>query len=38
VVTGQDRAGRPVYDALRVLTQDVTVPPQGAVTLDFELT
>jgi hypothetical protein len=37
LVTRRSR-GRPVYDAPRVLTQDVTVPPQGEVTLDFELT
>jgi hypothetical protein len=37
VVTGKDKDGRPVYDAPRVLTQDVTVPPKGEVTLDFEL-
>jgi len=37
VVTGKDKDGRPVYDAPRVLTQDVTVPAKGEVTLDFEL-
>jgi hypothetical protein len=37
VVTGRDKDGRPVYDAPRLLTQEVTVPAKGEVTVDFEL-
>lgn len=37
VVTGRDKDGRPVYDAARVLTQEVTVPAKGEVTVDFDL-
>ena len=37
LVTGKDKDGRPVYDAPRVLTQEVTVPPRGEVSVEFEL-
>jgi plastocyanin len=37
VVTGKDKDGRPVYDAPRVLSQEVTVPAEGEVAVDFEL-
>jgi plastocyanin len=37
VVTGKDKDGRPIYDAPRAVTQDVTVPPKGEVTINFEL-
>jgi plastocyanin len=37
VVTGRDKDGRPVYDAPRVLAREVTVPPRGEITVDFEL-
>lgn len=37
VATGRDKDGRPVYDAPRVLTQEVTVPPSGEVAVTFEL-
>jgi len=37
VVTGKDKDGRPVYEAPRVLTQEVTVPANGEVTVDFDL-
>lgn len=37
VVTGKDKDGRPVYDAPRVVTREVTVPPKGEVTVDVEL-
>jgi plastocyanin len=37
VVTGKDKDGRPVYDAPRVLAQEVTVPPRGEVAVEFEL-
>lgn len=37
VVTGKDKDGRPIYDAPRVLTQEVTVPARGEATVDFEL-
>ncbi len=34
---GVDGDGRPLYDAPRTVTREVTVPPRGAVTVDFEL-
>ncbi len=37
VPTGKDKDGRPVYDAPRVLTQEVTIPAKAAATIDFEL-
>jgi plastocyanin len=37
VVTGKDKDGRPLYDAPRVLSQEVTVPAEGEVAVDFEL-
>jgi hypothetical protein len=37
VVTGKDKDGRPVYDAPRVLIQEVTIPAKGEVRLDFEI-
>ena len=37
VVTGKDKDGRPIYDAPRVLTQEVTVPAKGEAAVDFEL-
>jgi len=37
VVTGKDKDGRPVYDAPRVLTQEVTIPARGEATVGFEL-
>lgn len=37
VVTGRDKDGRAVYDAPRVLTQEVTVRANGEATVDFEL-
>jgi len=37
VVTGKDKDGRPVYDAPRVLTQEITVAARGEATVDFEL-
>jgi plastocyanin len=37
LVTGKDKDGRPLYDPPRVLTQDVTVPPRGEVSVEFEL-
>lgn len=37
LVTGKDKDGRPLYDAPRVLTQEVTIPAKGETTLDFEL-
>jgi len=37
MVTGKDKDGRPIYDAPRVLTQEVTVPARGEATLDLEL-
>ena len=37
VVTGKDKDGRPVYDAPRVLTQEVTVPAKGEIAVEFEL-
>jgi plastocyanin len=36
-VIGRDKDGRPVHDAPRVLTQEVTIPPKGEVTIEFEL-
>lgn len=37
VVTGKDKDGRPLYDAPRVLTREVTIPPKGEAIIDFEL-
>lgn len=37
VVTGKDKDGRPVYDAPRVLIQEVTIPAKGEARLDFEI-
>ena len=37
VVTGRDKDGRPIYEPPRVLTHEVTVPPKGEVTVEFEL-
>ena len=37
VATGQDKDGRPVYDAPRVLAQEITIPPKGEATVEFEL-
>ncbi len=37
LVAGRDKDGRVVYDAPRVLSQDVTVPAKGQVTVDFDL-
>jgi uncharacterized protein (DUF983 family) len=37
VLTGRDKDGRPVYDAPRVLTREVTVPARGEAAVDFEL-
>ncbi|MGH7321744.1 MAG: carboxypeptidase regulatory-like domain-containing protein [Candidatus Rokuibacteriota bacterium] len=37
LVTGRDKDGRPVYDAPRVVTREVTVPARGEVTVDFDL-
>lgn len=37
VVTGRDKDGRPVYEPPRLLSQEVTVPARGEVTLNFEL-
>jgi plastocyanin len=37
VVTGKDKDGRPLYDPPRVLVQEVTVPPRGEVSVEFEL-
>ena len=37
VATGKDKDGRPVYDAPRVLTQEVTVPAKGEIAVEFEL-
>ena len=37
VVTGRDKDGRPLYDAPRVLTQEVTIPAKGEATIEFEL-
>lgn len=37
MVMGKDKDGRPIYDAPRVLTQEVTVPAKGETTLDLEL-
>lgn len=34
---GADKDGRPLYDEPRTVTREVTIPPGGAVTLDFEL-
>jgi plastocyanin len=37
VVTGKDKDGRPLYDPPRLLAQEITIPPKGEATLDFEL-
>jgi plastocyanin len=37
VVTGKDKDGRPVHDPPRVLTQEVTVPARGEVSVEFQL-
>jgi plastocyanin len=37
VVTGRDKDGRPLHDPPRLLTQEITIPPKGEATLDFEL-
>jgi hypothetical protein len=37
VATGKDKDGRPVYDAPRVLAQEVTVPARGEATVEFQL-
>jgi plastocyanin len=37
VVTGKDKDGRPLYDPPRLLTQEITIPPKGEATLDFDL-
>jgi plastocyanin len=37
VTTGKDKDGRPVYDAPRVLVQEITIPPKGEATVEFEL-
>ncbi len=37
LVTGRDKDGRPVYDAPRVVTREVTVPARGEVTVDLDL-
>jgi plastocyanin len=37
VVTGKDKDGRPLHDPPRLLTQEITIPPKGEATLDFEL-
>lgn len=37
LVTGRDKDGRPVYDAPRILTQEVTIPARGEVSVEFEL-
>jgi hypothetical protein len=34
---GVDRDGRPVYDGARTVTRDVTITPNGAATIEFEL-
>ncbi len=34
---GKDKDGRPVYDEPRSITREVTIPPSGTTTLDFEL-
>jgi len=34
---GVDKDGRPLYDAPRTVTRDVTIAPNGAATIDFEL-
>ena len=34
---GVDKDGRPTYDEPRTITKDVTIAPNGAATLDFEL-
>jgi len=34
---GVDKDGRPTYDEPRTITRDVTIAPNGAATLDFEL-
>jgi plastocyanin len=37
VATGKDKDGRPVYDAPRVLGQEIAIPPKGEATVEFEL-
>lgn len=37
IVTGRDKDGRPVFDAPRVLSQEVTVPARGEASVEFEL-
>jgi len=37
VVTGKDKDGRPLHDPPRLLTQEITIPPKGEATLDFDL-
>jgi hypothetical protein len=32
-----DKDGRPVYEEPRAMTREVTIPPRGTVTVDFEL-
>jgi len=34
---GVDKDGRPTYDEPRTITKDMTIAPNGAATLDFEL-
>jgi plastocyanin len=34
---GVDKDGRPVYEEPRAMTREVTIPPRGTVTVDFEL-
>lgn len=36
-VTGRDKDGRPVYEAPRLLTREITVPAKGEVAVEFEL-
>lgn len=37
VATGKDKDGRPLYDAPRVVVQEITIPPRGEATVEFEL-
>jgi plastocyanin len=37
VVTARDKDGRPVYDAPRILTREITVPARSEVAVEFEL-
>jgi plastocyanin len=37
LMTGRDKDGRPLYDAPRVLTQEVTIPARGEATIEFDL-